>query len=189
MKNLFALILTLCSTLAFAQAPSLVKVGWAYDNQDNAYKVMTYNMPSGQMQIMASNANMRIANSFCADPNRPDCKGYGYLYNWSSAQQVCGMIGPGKWRMPSIEEWQALVGSFPADFDNSFIRKMNIEYQGNSQMRTQGVSGYYFSTTQENVNGVSFIKLYKVNNGDPAFQTELGDPGQFYSVRCISTEQ
>jgi hypothetical protein len=189
MKNLLVVIMVLCASWAFAQTPTLVKVGWAYDNQGNAYKAMTFSMPTGQMQIMASNANMRIANSFCADPNKADCKGYGHLYNWSSAQQVCGNIGPGKWRIPTIEEWQAIVGSFPADGDKSFVSYMNVEYQGNSQIRAQGVSGYYFSTSMDNVNGIPFVKLYKVKNGDPSFQTELGDPNQFYSVRCISTEQ
>jgi uncharacterized protein (TIGR02145 family) len=62
---------------------------------------------------MAENLNYQIGYSSCYDNKPPNCDKYGMLYNWNDAMAAC----PAGWRLPTREEWKALVavaGGFEA---------------------------------------------------------------------------
>ena len=55
----------------------------------------------------ARNLDLVTADSYCYDGIEDNCRRYGRLYTWASAQRVCATLGQG-WRLPSNEEWRQL---------------------------------------------------------------------------------
>jgi uncharacterized protein (TIGR02145 family) len=54
---------------------------------------------------MAKNLNLPADKSVCYDNKPENCKKYGRLYNWETANKVC----PSGWHLPSTTEWGALT--------------------------------------------------------------------------------
>jgi uncharacterized protein (TIGR02145 family) len=73
------------------------------DNRDGkVYKAVK--MPDGKTW-MAQNMNHKTGNSWCYDGKDANCKKYGRLYNWTTANTVC----PAGWHLPLREEWDSLM--------------------------------------------------------------------------------
>ena len=53
------------------------------------------------------NLDVEVAPSFCYDESAENCRKYGRLYPWASAQRVCPALGD-RWRLPTNDEWRAL---------------------------------------------------------------------------------
>jgi uncharacterized protein (TIGR02145 family) len=52
------------------------------------------------------NLNVETVGSFCYDNAEQNCRQYGRLYTWESAQRGCQLLGDG-WRLPTNEEWRS----------------------------------------------------------------------------------
>jgi len=59
----------------------------------------------GGLKWMKKNLNIQTANSWCYDNKPTNCTTYGRLYAWESAKTAC----PSGWRLPTRDEWTALV--------------------------------------------------------------------------------
>src|SRR5262245_2857007 len=55
-----------------------------------------------------ANLNVDASPSYCYDDAEPNCRQYGRLYTWESAQRVCQSLGNG-WRLPSDDEWRRMA--------------------------------------------------------------------------------
>jgi uncharacterized protein (TIGR02145 family) len=55
-----------------------------------------------------ANLNLNVDPSFCYDDAEPNCRRYGRMYTWESAQRVCPSLGGG-WRLPTDDEWRQLA--------------------------------------------------------------------------------
>jgi uncharacterized protein (TIGR02145 family) len=53
------------------------------------------------------NANVIVEPSSCYDHSEENCRRYGRLYTWASAQQACRALSGG-WRLPTNDEWREL---------------------------------------------------------------------------------
>jgi len=72
---------------------------------------------------MTHNLNSNISNSYCYDDINKNCRGYGRLYTWESANEGCKLLGEG-WRLPSNSEWQQLSIVYGGDLsDSAAIRR------------------------------------------------------------------
>ena len=65
-------------------------------------------MPDGK-EWTTENLELAAEPSYCYDNSEQNCRRYGRLYTWESAQQACRALGGG-WRLPTNEEWR-LLGS------------------------------------------------------------------------------
>src|SRR4029453_10777647 len=54
-----------------------------------------------------TNLNVNVQPSYCYDDAEPNCRRYGRLYPWESAQRACRSLGNG-WRLPTDDEWRQL---------------------------------------------------------------------------------
>jgi uncharacterized protein (TIGR02145 family) len=59
-------------------------------------------------QWMALNLDVAVAPSFCYDDSEQNCRQYGRLYTWESAQRACHSLGDG-WRLPTDDDWRQLA--------------------------------------------------------------------------------
>jgi uncharacterized protein (TIGR02145 family) len=76
-------------------------------------------MPDGK-QWTTANLNVGIGGSYCYDDAELNCRRYGRLYTWESAQRGCQSLGAG-WRLPADDEWRQLAkhyGGVSADSDD-----------------------------------------------------------------------
>jgi uncharacterized protein (TIGR02145 family) len=54
------------------------------------------------------NLDVKTVPSYCYDDAELNCRRYGRLYTWESAQQGCKLLGDG-WRLPTNDEWRQLA--------------------------------------------------------------------------------
>src|SRR5688572_8988328 len=52
-----------------------------------------------------ANLNVDVSPSYCYEDAEANCRRYGRLYTWESAQRVCSSLGQG-WRLPTDDEWR-----------------------------------------------------------------------------------
>jgi uncharacterized protein (TIGR02145 family) len=64
-------------------------------------------MPDGR-QWTTENLNIITDQSYCYDNAQPNCRRYGRLYTWESAQRACHSLGDG-WRLPTNDEWRQMA--------------------------------------------------------------------------------
>ena len=55
-----------------------------------------------------ANLNVNTSSSYCYEDAEPNCRRYGRLYTWDSAQRVCQSLGAG-WRLPTDDEWRQMA--------------------------------------------------------------------------------
>src|SRR5437764_361564 len=55
-----------------------------------------------------ANLNVSTSFSYCYDDAESNCRQYGRLYTWETAQRVCQSLGAG-WRLPTDDEWREMA--------------------------------------------------------------------------------
>jgi uncharacterized protein (TIGR02145 family) len=74
-------------------------------------------MPDGK-EWLTQNLSLETAGSYCFDDREPNCRRYGRLYTWPSAQQACRLLGD-RWRLPTDDDWRELAGYYGGAFDGA----------------------------------------------------------------------
>lgn len=64
------------------------------------------------------NLNVETVGSFCYDNSEQNCRRYGRLYTWESAQLACQSLGDG-WRLPTNEDWRQMAKHYGGVRDDS----------------------------------------------------------------------
>lgn len=67
-------------------------------------------MPDGKLWT-TRNLNLELAESYCYADAELNCRRYGRLYTWRSAQLGCQSLGDA-WRLPTNDDWHKLVGHY-----------------------------------------------------------------------------
>ena len=92
---------------------------------------------AGGKQWMTRNLDLNFAPSYCYADKESNCRQYGRLYTWESAQRACKSLGDG-WRLPTDDDWRQmakLYGGVSQDSDD----KGKAAYQA---LLTGGDSGF-----------------------------------------------
>ena len=55
-----------------------------------------------------ANLDVDASPSYCYDDAEPNCRRYGRMYTWASAQRACQSLGGG-WRLPTDDEWRQMA--------------------------------------------------------------------------------
>jgi uncharacterized protein (TIGR02145 family) len=74
-------------------------------------------MPDGK-EWLAQNLNVDTGRSYCYDDADVNCRRYGRLYTWESAQRGCQSLGNG-WRLPTDDDWRRLAKHYGAVYGDS----------------------------------------------------------------------
>jgi uncharacterized protein (TIGR02145 family) len=74
-------------------------------------------MPDGKLWTM-DNLNVDTGPSYCYDDAELNCRRYGRLYTWESAQRGCRSLGDG-WRLPTNDEWRQMTKHYGGVRDDS----------------------------------------------------------------------
>jgi uncharacterized protein (TIGR02145 family) len=91
--------------IALSVVPGVV-VG-AQDHNVSGAVVSSKRMADGK-EWTTANLNVNTSPSWCYDDAESNCRRYGRLYTWESAQRGCQSLGDG-WRLPTDDEWRQLA--------------------------------------------------------------------------------
>jgi uncharacterized protein (TIGR02145 family) len=147
-----------------------------------------------------ANLNVNATPSFCYDDAELNCRRYGRLYTWASAQQVCQSLGGG-WRLPTDDEWRQLArryGGVSADSaDKGKAAFAALRSRGTSGFnavlggnRLNGkyerveAHGFYWTSSDSDPRTAPFYNFGE--NGQALHRQPGGDKQMAISVRCVS---
>jgi hypothetical protein len=76
--------------------------------EQNASGTISSRRMADDKEWTTANLNVKASPSYCYDDAEPNCRRYGRLYTWDSAQRVCQSLGDG-WRLPTDAEWRRMA--------------------------------------------------------------------------------
>ena len=146
-----------------------------------------------------TNLNVNVSPSYCYDDAEPNCRRYGRLYTWASAQRVCQSLGDG-WRLPTDDEWRQMakryggVSADSADKGRAAFTALrsggtsgfNAVLAGN---RSHGeyarleAHGFYWTASDNDSRSAPFYNFGQ--NGQALHRQPQGEKEMAISVRCI----
>jgi uncharacterized protein len=160
--------------------------------------------PSSRMadgkQWTTRNLDVPISPSYCYDGKEQNCRQYGRLYTWDSAQRACRSLGSG-WRLPTDDEWRQLAKHYGAVSQDS-EDKGKAAYQAllaggssgfnavlgggrseDGQYARLEAHGFYWTASESGPAGGWY---YNFGRGGLALhRQEGGERPRAFSVRCI----
>jgi uncharacterized protein (TIGR02145 family) len=151
-------------------------------------------------QWTTDNLNVNIDVSYCYDDAELNCRRYGRLYTWESAQRACRTVGEG-WRLPTDEEWRQMAkhyGGVSSDSDDrgkaaykalliggssGFNAVLGGGRSDDGQYARLEAHGFYWTASQnDSVNGV----FYNFGKGQLSLHRQSeGEKERAFSVRCV----
>jgi uncharacterized protein (TIGR02145 family) len=160
-------------------------------------------MPDGK-QWTTANLNVNTDRSYCYDDVELNCRRYGRLYTWESAQQVCQSLGNG-WRLPTTDEWRQLAKHYGGVSDDSDDRGKAAyaalliggssgfnallgggRADGEEQYARLEAHGFYWTASESNPGSAWFYNFAK---GGPALHRQReGEKQRAFSVRCVRSD-
>ena len=151
-------------------------------------------------QWTAHNLDVNIVPSYCYEDAEVNCRRYGRLYTWESAQRVCESLRDG-WRLPTDEEWRQMAkhyGGVSEDSDDKGKTAYKALLAGGSagfdallgggrsddgEYARLEAHGFYWTATEiDAAHGWS----YNFGRGGQALHRQSGGEKQrAFSVRCV----
>jgi uncharacterized protein (TIGR02145 family) len=146
-----------------------------------------------------ANLNVNASPSYCYDDAEPNCRRYGRLYTWESAQRVCQSLGDG-WRLPTDDEWRQMTkryGGVSDDSDDKGTGAFNALMSGGTSgfnavlggNRSDGqyarleAHGFYWTSSDNDPGSAPFYNFGQ--NGQGIHRQPQGEKQMAISVRCV----
>jgi uncharacterized protein (TIGR02145 family) len=146
-----------------------------------------------------ANLNVDVSPSYCYDDAEQNCRRYGRLYTWESAQRACRALGS-RWRLPTDDEWRQMAKRYGGVSDDSADKGraafaalssggssgFNAVFGGN---RSNGeysrieAHGFYWTASDNDSNTAPFYNFGQ--NGRALHRQPQGEKRMAISVRCI----
>src|SRR6476659_1209929 len=147
-----------------------------------------------------ANLNVITSSSYCYGAAESNCRRYGRLYTWESAQRGCQSLGDG-WRLPTDHEWRQMAGHYgglgndsPDKGKAAYTALLNGGTSGfNAVLRgNRSIDGQYDRLEAHGVywtvseNDPSTAPLYNFGKGSHAlYRQPQGQKQMAVSVRCV----
>jgi uncharacterized protein (TIGR02145 family) len=157
-------------------------------------------MPDGK-QWMTNNLNVSANPFYCYDDAELNCRQYGRLYTWESAQRACRSLGNG-WRLPTNDEWRQMAkhyGGVSNDSDDRGNAAYKALLSGGSsgfnavlgggrspdgEYARLNAHGFYWTASESDPATAWF---YNFGKGGLALHRQNGGEKQrAFSVRCVT---
>lgn len=146
------------------------------------------------------NLNINASPSYCYADAEPNCRRYGRLYTWESAQRVCQSLGDG-WRLPTDDEWRQMTKRYGGIGDDSvdqgrgafnallsggmsgFNAVLGGNRSPNGQYERLEAHGFYWTASASDPSSAPFYNFGR--NGQALHRQPQGEKQMAISVRCV----
>ena len=185
--------------LAIALSLTPVWLGAAGDQRQAGAADASRRMPDGR-QWTGANLSVDVSPSYCYGESASNCRRYGRLYTWETAQRGCRSLGDG-WRLPTDEEWRRLAKQYGGVRDDSndagraayeallagggsgFNAMLGGNRASDGQYARLEAHGFYWTASERNSTEALF---YNFAEGSRSFNRQPeGDKRMAVSVRCV----
>jgi uncharacterized protein (TIGR02145 family) len=193
-------VLGVALTIAFGSVCASCLMGRSVkDQQVSAAIASSRRMPDGK-QWTTENLNVDTAPSYCYEDAELNCRRYGRLYTWESAQQGCHSLGGG-WRLPTDDEWRDMAKHYGGvredseDSGNAAYKALSVGgssgfnallaggRSADGQYARVNAHGFYWTASDSNRTTAWF---YNFGRGGQALNRQIGGEKQMaVSVRCV----
>jgi len=146
-----------------------------------------------------ANLNVNATPSYCYDDAETNCRQYGRMYTWESAQQACPLLGKG-WRLPTDEEWRQMAKRYGGVSDDSADKGraafttllsggtsgFNAVLGGNrsgGQYARLEAHGFYWTASENDAGSAPYYNFGI--NGQALHRQPEGEKQMAISVRCV----
>ena len=128
---------------------------------------------------MAENLSENLPGSRCYNNDYINCATHGRLYSWALAAEAC----PEGWRLPSDEDWNALIEQDHADHFKILGGKGHIEDDDELYYNIDAYGNWWTSTPASETHA-----YYIFTDGESAEIPGGIEKENLFSVRCILSE-
>jgi uncharacterized protein (TIGR02145 family) len=146
-----------------------------------------------------ANLNVDASPSYCYDDAEPNCRRYGRMYTWESAQRVCQSLGGG-WRLPTDDEWRQMAKRYGGVSDDSadkgraafaalltggtsgFNAVLGGNRSGGKYARSEA-HGFYWTASDNDAATAPYYNFGR--NGGALHRQAEGEKQMAISVRCV----
>jgi uncharacterized protein (TIGR02145 family) len=191
------LTIAVCVAVAFVGTPSTPRSAAGQNASGTTHS--TKRMPDGK-QWTTENLKVAVDPSNCYAGAEENCRRYGRLYTWESAQRACRALGDG-WRLPSNEEWAQMAKPYGGVRDDSadggkaaYVALIaggrsgfGAVYGGGRNMSGEyarlEAHGFYWTASESSPTKAWFYNLGK--NGQILNRHEDGEKQGAFAVRCV----
>jgi uncharacterized protein (TIGR02145 family) len=192
-------VMSLALSIAFGSASASLERPSAQDPKSSGTTYSSKRMADGK-QWTTHNLNVDTAPSYCYEDAALNCRQYGRLYMWESAQRGCQSLGAG-WRLPTDDEWRQMAkhyGGVLEDSTDSGAATYKALFIGGSsgfnavlggsrmpdgRYERLAAHGLYWTASE---NGPATAWLYNFGQGGQALNRHSGGQKQMgASVRCV----
>ena len=147
-----------------------------------------------------ANLNVNASPSYCYDDAEPNCRRYGRLYTWESAQRVCRALGGG-WRLPTDDEWRQMAKHYGgvsedagdkgkaaykallAGGSSGFNAFLGGGRSDDGQYARLEAHGFYWTASESHPGSGWFYNFGR--GGQALHRQEGGEKQGAFSVRCV----
>jgi uncharacterized protein (TIGR02145 family) len=146
-----------------------------------------------------ANLGVNTSTSYCYDDAESNCRRYGRLYPWDSAQRVCQLL-EGGWRLPTDDQWRQLARRYGGVSDEStdkgrsaFSALVRGGYSGfnavlggnrsGGQYARLEAHGLYWTASDNDSTTAPYYNFGQ--NGGALHRQPDGEKQMALSVRCI----
>ena len=170
------------------------------EKQNASEKVSSKRMADGK-EWTTANLNVQASPSYCYEVAEANCRRYGRLYTWESAQRACASLGD-RWRLPTDDEWRqmakryggvsedsadegrAAFAALRSGGTSSFNAVLGGIRSPDGQYSRSEAHGLYWTATD---NDARSAPLYNFGEGGRALHRQPGGDNKQMaaSVRCI----
>ena len=110
-------VVAIALSIAFGSVGSAGSTQRSAKEQSVSGTIASKRMADGK-EWTTANLSVNATPSYCYDDAEPNCRRYGRLYTWESAQRVCQSLGDG-WRLPTDDEWRQMAKRYGGVSDDS----------------------------------------------------------------------
>jgi uncharacterized protein (TIGR02145 family) len=186
-------------SVAFGSIGAVFSMQRAPSDAKASATIASKRMPDGK-QWTTENLNVDVDRSYCYEDVEANCRRYGRLYTWESAQRACQSLGDG-WRLPTNDEWRQLAKHFGGIRDDSgdgkpayaslltggrsgFNARLGGGRTDNSgEYARLEAHGFYWTASES---GSATAWFYNFGRGSGYLNRHRdGEKGRAFSVRCI----
>jgi uncharacterized protein (TIGR02145 family) len=156
-------------------------------------------MPDGKSWTTV-NLNVETDGSYCYEDAEVNCRRYGRLYTWESAQRACRALGD-EWRVPTDDEWRQLAkhyGGVGGDSDEGGKSAYRVLLAGGDsgfhallgggrdpkgQYGRLEAHGFYWTASGSDSANTPFYNFARGRSS--LFRQPEGEKEWAFSVRCV----